>query len=93
MDLLNAIMIFCVFIGSIIYVVLPLFDQELQPLKNVNNLDSLQIRKRTIYRDIKELEMDFELGKIDDSDFKNTRSELKQEVAGVIAELNKLTNS
>jgi hypothetical protein len=37
--------------------------------------------------------MDFELGKIDDSDFKNTRSELKQEVAGVIAELNKLTNS
>jgi len=86
-------MIFCVFIGSIIYVVLPLFDQELEPLKNVNDLDSLQIRKRIIYRDIKELEMDFELGKIDDTDFKNTRSELKQEVAGVIAELKKLTNS
>jgi hypothetical protein len=93
MDLLNAIIIFCVFIGSIIYVVKPLFDQGLQPLKNVIDKNSLQIRKKTLYKEIKELEMDFEIGKIAEPDFNDARAELKKKAAGIIAELNKQKNS
>jgi len=70
-----------------------MFDQELQPINSKIDLDSLHIRKRSIYKEIKELEMDLELGKIADSDFNDTRSELKNEVAGIIAELNKQTKS
>ncbi|MFC1581814.1 hypothetical protein ACFL3L_02825 [Candidatus Neomarinimicrobiota bacterium] len=93
MDLLNAIIIFCVFVGSIIYVIKPLFDQGLQPLKSVIDQNSLQIRKKTLYKEIKELEMDFEIGKIAEPDFNDVRAELKNEVAGIIAELNKQTKS
>jgi hypothetical protein len=92
MDLLNAVLIFIVFIGAIIYAVRPMFNTG-----SVNNgdmdLDSLQVRKRTIYKDIKEIEMDFELGKIAEADFHTARTELKQEAAAVITEINKLSSS
>ena len=70
-----------------------MFDQGLQPLKSVIDQNSLQIRKKTLYKEIKELEMDFEIGKIAEPDFNDARAELKNEVAGIIAELNKQTKS
>ena len=45
-------------------------------------------KKIILYRQIKELEMEFDIGNINEDDFQATRTELKQEVSAVIAQLN-----
>ena len=49
---------------------------------------TLKRKKIILYRQIKELEMEFDIGNINEDDFQATRTELKQEVSAVIAQLN-----
>jgi hypothetical protein len=88
MDLLNGLIIIAVFAGTVIYSIQPLFRPISEDLKEQDNdLVSLKIRKRTLYRSIKELEMDYEVGKLSEEDFDKSRLEFKREISEIIVAL------
>ena len=90
MDIINDYLFtMIVFIIPIIYSIQPLLLPRINTLKTSNNNDILRRKKIVLYRQIKELEMEYDIGNLDKEDFINRRSELKTEVSEIIAELKK----
>ena len=76
------------FILPVIFVIQPLFLQKIEEKDETLDRGTLKRKKIILYRQIKELEMEFDIGNINEDDFQATRTELKQEVSAVIAQLN-----
>ena len=90
MDIINDYLFtMIVFIIPIIYSIQPLLLPRINTLKTSNNNDILRRKKIVLYRQIKELEMEYDIGNLDKEDFINRRSELKTEVSEIITELKK----
>ena len=90
MDIINDYLFtMIVFIIPIIYSIQPLLLPRINTLKTSNNNDILRRKKIVLYRQIKELEMEYDIGNLDKEDFINRRSEIKTEVSEIIAELKK----
>ncbi|MEE9189692.1 MAG: hypothetical protein V3U16_02875 [Candidatus Neomarinimicrobiota bacterium] len=88
MDLINGLIIIAVFAGTVIYSVQPLIHPVSESIKEQDDdIASLKIRKRILYRAIKELEMDYEVGKFSDDDYNKSRLELKREISEIIVTL------
>jgi cell division protein FtsB len=93
MDLFSQVLIFLIFAGSVGYVVQPLLRRTVPPLPQEEDLEALKLKKRVIYRQIKELEMDFEVGNLNREDYVEARNRLKREVAEVIRQIKARTRS
>lgn len=78
MEIIFVIIIFTV---SIIFVVQPLFLNDVQSESKLFNSESQLQEKSILYKQIKELELDYDLGNISKEDFKQIRSQLKKEVS------------
>ena len=90
MDIINDYLFsMIVFIIPIMYSIQPLLLPRINTLKTSNNNDILRRKKIVLYRQIKELEMEYDIGNLDKEDFINRRSEIKTEVSEIIAELKK----
>ena len=76
------------FILPMIFVIQPLFLQKIEEKDETLDRGTLKRKKIILYRQIKELEMEFDIGNINEDDYQATRTELKQEVSAVIAQLN-----
>ncbi len=76
------------FILPVIFVIQPLFLPRIEEKDEMLDRGTLKRKKLILYRQIKELEMEFDIGNINENDFQATRTELKQEVSAVIAQLN-----
>ncbi len=81
MEIIFVIIIFTV---SIIFVVQPLFLNDAQSESKLFNSESQFREKSILYNQIKELELDYDLGNISKEDFKQIRSQLKKEVSIII---------
>jgi len=77
------------FILPIIFVLQPLLLDRIKNVDSKIDLSSLKRKKRLLYRQIKELEMEFDIGNVNKDDFEIARKDLKIEVSEVIATLNK----
>ena len=80
-------LIFISFALSIIYVIEPLFMSKLVDTYHGEDYKSLNRKKIMLYRQIKELEMEFDIGNINNKDFTKMRIELIKEVSAIIAQL------
>ena len=80
---------FIIFILPIIYVVQPFFMQEFGKIISSESLEILKRKKIILYRQIKELEMEYDIGNLESDDFKNRRAELKSEVSLIIDKIKK----
>ena len=80
-------LIFISFVLAIIYVIEPLFMSILVDTYDSEDHKSLNRKKIMLYRQIKELEMEFDIGNINNKDFTKMRIELKKEVSAIIAQL------
>ena len=80
-------LVFIFFVLPIIFVIQPLFLNKVENLENEIDISSLERRKQLLYRQIKELEMEFDIGNVNQKDFEISRKELKMEVSEVIAKL------
>ncbi len=72
------------FVGVVWYLVAPLFDAEPPFTAEDEDRESLHLRKRALYKQIKELEMDYEIGNLSAEDFQSARQDLKKEVAEIM---------
>ena len=78
-----------VFIVPIIYSIQPLFLPAITMRNTSDNRNALSRKKNILYRQIKELEMEYDIGNLDKQDFVLRRSELKAEVSSVLYKLKK----
>tara|TARA_Y100001960_G_scaffold5405_1_gene5633 strand:+ start:228 stop:503 length:276 start_codon:yes stop_codon:yes gene_type:complete len=80
-------LIFISFVLSMIYAIEPLFMSKLVNINKNDDNKSLKRKKVMIYRQIKELEMEYDIGNINDKDFTEMRDELKKEVSELISQI------
>ena len=80
---------FIIFVLPIIYVVQPFFMQGFGKIISSESLEILKRKKIILYRQIKELEMEYDIGNLESDDFKNRRAELKSEVSLIIDKIKK----
>ncbi len=80
-------LIFISFVLSMIYAIEPLFMSKLVNINKSDDQKSLKRKKVMIYRQIKELEMEYDIGNINDKDFTEMRDELKKEVSELISQI------
>ena len=78
--------IFFFTILSVLYVIQPLFLDEVKYSVDETIL-SLKREKTILYRSIKELEMEFDIGNIDKLEFEKRRNLLKNEVSIILKKL------
>ena len=78
-----------IFIVPIIYSIQPLFLPAITMRNTSDNRSALSRKKNILYRQIKELEMEYDIGNLDKQDFLLRRSELKAEVSSVLYKLKK----
>ena len=75
------------FVVAVIFVLQPLFLSDLGKIVVELDKNVLKRKKLLLYRQIKELEMENEIGNINDEDFDSNRALLKQEVSAIITAL------
>ena len=80
--------IFFFTILSVLYVIQPLFLEKVKYSVDETIL-SLKREKTILYRSIKELEMEFDIGNIDKVEFEKRRNLLKNEVSIILKKLKK----
>ena len=78
--------IFFFTILSVLYVIQPLFLEKVKYSVDETIL-SLKREKIILYRNIKELEMEFDIGNIDKVEFEKRRNSLKNEVSIILKKL------
>src|ERR1700691_2432648 len=57
----------------------------------VSPTQHLEERKARIYENLRDLQFEFRVGKLSDSDYQRTKLALQQELAGVLAEIDRAT--
>ena len=77
------------FVLPILFVLEPFFFSNAGSLNQKDEFSILKRKKILLYRQIKELEMEYDIGNINNRDFIEIRDKLKQEVSEVISKLNK----
>lgn len=85
-DYLFTLIIFTV---PLIYSIQPLFLSKIKIVEKTNDKELLKRKKIILYRQIKELEMEYDIGNLNKDDFLLRRSELKSQVSEIIAILKK----
>lgn len=53
----------------------------------------LELRKAAIYENLRDLNFEYRVGKLSDIDYQNTKAELQAQLAGVLAEIDRLTKA
>ncbi len=90
MDFLtNHIFTIIIFVAPLIYSIQPLLLSKINVINNSYDKDLLKRKKIILYRQIKELEMEFDIGNLNKDDFLLRRSEIKAEVSEIIASIKK----
>ncbi|MFQ6605072.1 MAG: hypothetical protein ACE5D8_05895 [Fidelibacterota bacterium] len=82
-----------IFIAATYYSVQPLFEAYVPATDSDEFIESLLLKKRVLYRQIKELDLDYDLGNIAVEDYRKIRDELKLEVSALIDQINSKKNT
>ncbi len=86
--MIDLLIILIMFGAVTIFVIQPLFiDQMIHLIDKNAEKNSLEQRKKILYRQIKDLEMDHQMGNLSELEFTQQRSDLKKEVSQIITEL------
>ena len=65
--------------------------QDLPRPEPVSPAQHLEDRKAAIYENLRDLQFEYRVGKLSDADYQQTKLGLQKELAGVIAEIEKVT--
>ncbi len=84
--LLPQIILFLVFAGTAYYVLAPLLNKPVLATDDASETraTALELRKISLYKQIREAEFEHEMGLTDQADFERTQSDLMTEAAGVL---------
>ena len=76
-------------IGVVVFTLL-VRTRDLPAPEPVSPTKHLEERKAAIYENLRDLQFEFRLGKLSDKDYEQTKLGLQKELAGVMAEIDKV---
>ena len=65
-------------------------DRDLPPPAPVSPFQHLDERKAAIYENLRDLQFEYRVGKLSDTDYQQTKLDLQKELAGVLAEIDRI---
>ena len=87
--ILDIVLVMLIFIGSTLFAIQPLISYDSEKKTDLDDKQSLFREKSILYKQIKELEMDYDLGNISKKDFEENRLYFKKEVSEVFKKLSR----
>ena len=75
---------------AVIVYVLGVRPKDLPEPEPVSPFHHLDERKAAIYENLRDLQFEYRVGKLSDQDYQNTKRDLQKELAGVLAEVDRL---
>src|SRR3954471_8963886 len=79
-------------IGVLVFI-LSVRAKDLPEPAPVSPFDYLDERKAAIYENLRDLQFEYRVGKLSDQDYQQTKQDLQKELAGVLAEIDKVKQS
>src|SRR5258706_936398 len=76
-------------IGVLVFI-LSVRAKDLPKPEPVSPFEHLDERKAAIYENLRDLQFEFRVGKLSDQDYQQTKQDLQKELAGVLAEIDRL---
>lgn len=76
-------------VGMIVFI-LTVRAKDLPEPEPVSPFQHLDERKAAIYENLRDLQFEFRVGKLSDHDYQQTKKDLQRELAGVMAEVDRL---
>ena len=76
-------------IGVIMFIV-SVRARDLPPPEPVSPFQHLDERKAAIYENLRDLQFEFRVGKLSEQDYQHTKLDLQRELAGVMAEVDRV---
>jgi len=76
-------------IGVLVFI-LSVRVQDLPEAAPVSPFDHLDERKAAIYENLRDLQFEYRVGKLSDQDYQQTKQDLQKELAGVLAEIDRV---
>jgi hypothetical protein len=70
--------------------VLRVRPQDLPPVEKPSPFAHLDERKAAIYENLRDLQFEYRVGKLSDSDYQSTKTDLQKQLAAVLAEVDRL---
>lgn len=68
-------------------------EQDVPPPDPVSPTRHLDERKAAIYENLRDLQFEYRVGKLSDADYQQTKLGLQKELAGVMAEINRISSA
>jgi len=84
------IVIACILAIAAIAAVLGVRAKDLPEPEPVSPFEHLDERKAAIYENLRDLQFEYRLGKLSDQDYQSTKKDLQKELAGVLAEVDRV---
>ena len=84
------IVVTCVIAIVVIWLVLSVRPKDLPEPEPVSPFAHLDERKAAIYENLRDLQFEYRVGKLSDHDYQQTKQDLQKELAGVLAEVDRL---
>src|SRR5438132_13578676 len=76
-------------IGVLVFI-LSVRTKDLPQPDPVSPFEHLDERKAAIYENLRDLQFEYRVGKLSDQDYQQTKQDLQKELAGVLAEIDRL---
>src|SRR5437762_11792989 len=76
-------------IGVLVFI-LSVGAKDLQAPEPVSPFQHLDERKAAIYENLRDLQFEYRVGKLSDQDYQQTKRDLQRELAGVMAEIDRV---
>ena len=86
------IAITCFIAIAVIAFILGVRAKDLPAPEPESPFQHLDERKAAIYENLRDLQFEYRLGKLSDADYQSTKKDLQKELAGVLAEVDKIKN-
>ena len=86
------IAITCLVAIAVIAFILTVRPKDLPEPEPVSPFQHLDDRKAAIYENLRDLQFEYRLGKLSDTDYQQVKQDLQKELAQVLAEVDKLRN-
>src|SRR5512132_2072081 len=83
----------CLITIGVIAFILSVRAKDLPQPEPVSPFEHLDERKAAIYENLRDLQFEYRVGKLSDNDYQQTKQDLQKELAGVLAEIDKLKQS
>jgi hypothetical protein len=81
----------CLIAIAVIAFILGVRPKDLPEPEPVSPFQHLDERKAAIYENLRDLQFEYRVGKLSDADYQTTKQDLQKELAGVLAEVDKLS--